>query len=471
MIAALLLLAATPADDWPRFRGPAGMGVAAEGHAYPAALDTPTWKVAAPPGNSSPVVVGDRIYLTAEGEGDALFTLCYARATGEELWRRAVEPGHAERLHDINSPASSTPCADAERVVSFFGTFGLVAYSPAGEELWRRPVDAAQNTFGTGASAILEDGHVFLARDVNGASFLEALDAGTGDVVWRVDRSAFRSGWSTPSLGPNGELLVYGATRLVAYDRADGRELWSVPGLTDEPIVTPLAWGGKVYVSSYNMKTNTEVLGLPPFAQLVDEYDQDGDGTLDLEEAKANASVLSRADADGEGDHPLSLFFRWLDEDKGGELDAKEYEKLLGWVDSFAHLNGMLAITPGDGEAPATIAWQHGRGVPECPSPLIHEGRLYFVKNGGMLTCLDAASGELRFEGRTGARGPCYASPVAADGKVYTCSARGTVAVLKAGDELEVLSLTDLGERIMATPALVGGRVLVRTDAHLVAFE
>ena len=116
------------------------------------------------------------------------------------------------------------------------------------------------------------------------------------------------------------------------------------------------------------------------------------------------------------------------------------------------------------------IAWQHPHGVPECPSPLYYRGRVYLIKNGGIASCLDARSGEVRYQERIGARGPRYSSPVVGDGKIYAASARGVVSVYQAGDELKVLAHNDLGERIMATPALVDGRVYVRTAAHLYAF-
>lgn len=117
------------------------------------------------------------------------------------------------------------------------------------------------------------------------------------------------------------------------------------------------------------------------------------------------------------------------------------------------------------------IVWQFPRGVPECPSPLYHEGRLYVIKNGGIARCLNARTGALHFSDRIGARGPRYSSPVAGDGKIYTASAQGVVTVLAAGDELKVLSQHDFGERTLATPALAGGRVYVRTERHLYAFE
>ena len=144
---------------------------------------------------------------------------------------------------------------------------------------------------------------------------------------------------------------------------------------------------------------------------------------------------------------------------------------MYAFLDQFKFANGLLAIRPGDGERETEVVWQHSRGVPECPSPLYYRGRVYMIKNGGIVSCLDAQTGALLFQERLDAGGPYYASPVAGDGKIYAASARGVVTVLEAGAALEVLSSNDLEERTLATPALVDGAVYVRTDSRLLAFE
>ena len=460
--------------DWSQFRGPDGHAVAVDGAEYPASLELPRdlrWRTALPAGHASVVVHGDRLFVTGVAERN-LETLCVERADGTVLWRRAVAAEALEQHHRVNSAASSTPVTDGETVVAYFGSFGLVAYDFEGVERWRRPLPVPDNTFGSASSPVIADGRLLFVHDANAGSFLEALDPATGEVLWRREREGFRSGWSTPVVRRHAEgidVLVYGVGSLTAYDLADGAERWSVPGLTDEPIVMPAASDELVWLTSYNMKTNTEVIGLPAWETIVGELDRDGSGTLDAGEAEANASVLSRYDADGEGDHPLRIFFRWLDEDRDGELDGEEWTKLEDWVDGFAHVNGVLAVRPGGDDAPAEVVWQYPRGVPECPSPLLVDGLLLLVKNGGLVTCLDATSGELRYQERLEARGPFYASPVAADGKVYVVSARGDLSILRAGADWEPLARVELGERVMATPALQDGVLYVRTESSLLA--
>lgn len=475
LLAALVL--STPLcarQAWGQFRGPGGQGVA-EGTGYPVAFgpaENLRWKTAVPPGHSSPCVVGDRLFLTAASE-EGFSVLGFDRRSGEELWVVDLPCAAMEKHHDVNSPASSSPATDGERLFAYFGSRGLFAFDLDGGELWARDIEPAPNTFGTAASPIVVDGRLVLVRDAKEHSFLEALDPASGKTLWRTDRRGFGSGWSTPTVrrrGDTTELLVYGVGFLTAYDLADGEPLWSVPGLTDEPIITPALGDDLVFVTSYNMKTNTEVRGLPTFAELVEAYDADGNGLLNRSEADQNESILSRHDADGEGDHPLRIFFRWLDADKNGELDAAEYETVLGWVDSFAHANGLIALRPGTADDEPKIAWQFPRGVPECPSPLYADGRVYLVKNGGIASAFRATDGELLWQERLGARGPFYASPVLADGRIYAASARGEIAVFSAGDTFELLAKNDLGERLMATPAPVDGTLYVRTEGHLWAF-
>jgi len=462
-------------EQWNQFRGPGGRGFAASSAALPVAFgpeENLLWKCPLPSGVSSPCIWGDRIFVTGCTE-DELETIAIDRTTGEVLWRRAVTIAHQERLHRINSAASATPTTDGERVFVYFGAFGMLCYDFAGEEQWRREMGFPINIFGTAASPIVAGDYLILKRDTQQQSSLEAIDRATGETIWKTDRAGFKSGWSTPTLWRHDdidELLVLGVWWLTSYDITNGAERWSVPGLTDEPIVTPVTGDGLVFVTSYNMNSSPEALGLPEFEVVVTECDEDGDRIIDLDEAKKNKSILSRQDADGEGDHPLALFFRFLDEDRRGGITEQVYGKIFAWLGAFEHANALVAVRPGDGERQAEIAWRTSAGIPECPSPLYYEGRIYLVKNGGMVSCLDAVTGELKYRGRLDSRGPCYASPVAGDGKIYSASARGVVTVLAAGDELRVLAHNDVGERIMATPALVDGKVYVRAERTLFAF-
>lgn len=476
LLASLLSLSVHGPESWMRFRGLEGAGRATGSESYPSRLDlaeSVAWSSALPAGSSSPCVTSGLVFVTGAREKE-LVTLALDRASGKVVWERTLEVPAFEKTHEIHGPAAPSPTSDGEVVVSYFGSFGLVAHDLAGKELWRRPLAIPKNTFGSAASPVIVEGLLVFVHDADEGSFLEALEPATGETLWKQDRSAFKSGWSTPGTRRTDgglELLVLGVNELTAYDLASGTERWSYPGLTDEPITTPIHGAGLVFATSYNLRTNTDAMSLWPWERVLVEHDLDGDGALDRSEAEKNTSVLSRPDADGEGDHPLTLFWRFLDVDRDGKLSASEYPKLVEWVESWEHLNGIVALRPGADGKGSELAWHYPRGVPECPSPLFLDGRLYMVMNGGVVTALDAATGALVFQERLPARGPYYASLVAADGKLYAASARGELTVFSAGKELEVLSTLDLDERLMATPALADGTLYVRTETRLFAFR
>ena len=131
------------ADNWPQFRGPGGAGVAAPGARPPVTFgpsENVAWKTAVPSGNSSPVVWGDRLFLTGYADGK-LLVLAYDRATGRELWRRELIPSSVEEVHrTLGNPASATPVTDGERVYVHFGSIGLLALDLEGREQWRLPL-------------------------------------------------------------------------------------------------------------------------------------------------------------------------------------------------------------------------------------------------------------------------------------------------------------------------------------------
>lgn len=187
-LAAGLALAAAPAE-WPQFRGPNASGVAADAHPLVEITRTnAAWSINLPFSPSSPVVAGRRIFLTVFDDGE-LQTRAYDRGSGRLLWKAGFKPERLEVFHRTDGhPAASTPATDGHRVVSYFGSAGLVAYDLEGRELWRHPLPVAVSggSYGTGTSPVLAGNLVVLNRDVDGGSMLLALNATTGKTVWET---------------------------------------------------------------------------------------------------------------------------------------------------------------------------------------------------------------------------------------------------------------------------------------------
>ena len=460
LVVAALLAAPATAEEWSRFRGPNGQGVA-EVSGLPAALSPANvvYKVPLPPGHSSPILAGDRIFLTA-AEGDKLFTICLRPSDGHELWRREAPRARLETLDNRNGPASPSPAADARRVVVFFGDYGLVAYDHDGGELWRTPLGPFQNAYGMGSSPVLADGLVLLVCDQLRDSFAVAFDAETGRERWRRDRRDALSGHSTPvvySPAHGGhQLLAPGSFKLSAYDVRTGAEVWWANGLPSELKSGAVLGDGAVYVVGYNSPLNEpgKLPALPPYAKWKEEHDLNHDGCVTKEEA----------------DPDTRMAFQFVDIDRDGCISEAEWKTNQR---VYSVENGLLAFRIGTkGDATEGLLWKYQRSVPQLPTPLLYKGVLYMINDGGVLTTLAPATGEVLKRGRLSeAVDQYYASPVAGDGKVYFVSRSGIVSVLRAGASQERLSTNDLEDEVTATPALARGRVYLRTRGALYCFE
>jgi outer membrane protein assembly factor BamB len=456
-LAALLSSTSFAQPHWPQFRGPAASGVSTNS-SFPTHFGPQSnvvWKIAVPSGHSSPCIWGDRIFLTGFAS-NRLVSFALDRGDGRLLWRRELEPAKLERGAAMGSPATATAATDGRRVCVYFGTFGLACYDLDGAELWRKPLPTPITQHGAGTSPVLAGDRVVLLVDQDVGSYLLAVDARTGEDLWRVDRSAYRRGFSTPLLWPAAQpelAIVAGTLRLVAYDLRDGQERWLVRGLPNEMVSSPTAADGLLYVAGWTHGAG--VSRVPPFDELLEAGDRNQDGQL------------TQAEATG----PARQHFHYIDADKDGAITRAEYDAMAAIFNQSQ--NVCLAVRPGGrGDVTDTrVAWKQTRGLPYVPSPLCYEGRLYLVKNGGLASCFDAKTGEIHYlEERLGALGDYYASPVAGGGKLCVVSQQGVAVVWRAGDTLEVLARNALGEQVMATPAIVDERLYLRTKGFLYAF-
>ena len=381
---------------WPRWRGPSGQGFAS-GTSYPdkwSATENVLWKVRVPgEGNSSPIVWGDRIFLTAAHEGGRrLSLLAFRRSDGSLLWEAFAPEGRLESVHDKNGHASATASTDGRLVFVSFGSRGLMAFDFDGKLVWRQDLGALNNYWGSAGSPLLYKDRVILYQDQQRAeSFIAAFDSATGKSLWRTARNA-SVGWGTPvaiRAGGRDEIVVNGQYAVVAYDPDNGRELWRVGGTTMEVVPTVVVGHGMLFSSS-------------------------------------------------------------------------------------GRAGPTLAIRPGgQGDVTRThLVWSSPRGSPFIPSPILHGDQLYMVNDmTSIATAFDAKTGRALWQNRLGAaqREGFSASPVVVDGKIFFTNDEGETFVLRGGGEFNLLHVNSIGERTLASPALVDGRWYIRTAGHLFA--
>lgn len=463
------------AADWPRFRGINGAGLGVNTRALPDEIapgKNVLWKVDLLPGHSSPVLYGDHIYVTAAelgkdadagrdkiiDEGGKLYTYCLRRKDGAMLWRREVPRPRLERYQKTNSPASPSPAADELGVYVFFGDYGVIAYKHDGTERWRHPLGPFNNVNGHGSSPMLHGGRVILLCDQDSNSYLIAMDRKTGKTAWRVERPEVVRSYTTPSLWRD-QLIIPGSYYLTSYSAVTGEKLWWIGGMSWQPKSTPIIDGDMIYAHWWEGGGENEVpTETPEFAEILSKFDANKDGKITRDELAADAR--------------LQRGFPDTDLASDGFVDQHDWENYRA---RRASRNALLAVRPGDARGDLTtspaVVWRMQKFLPNVPSPLLYEGVLYLIKDGGILSTVNAKSGEILKQGRlTGALDTYYASPVAAAGKVILLSQNGKSTVLKAGGQWEILSSADFEEQIYATPAIVDDRVYLRTRSKLYCF-
>jgi outer membrane protein assembly factor BamB len=429
LLASLLCLAAAPlAAHWPQWRGPKGLGISEEKNLpteWAVASDkTPAknikWKTAIPGrGHSSPVVWGNRIFLTTSLKGaevpgkkapvhldfnkqpgylhpdatdvnykHALKVLAVDAKSGKVVWERTAYDGEMwDDRHRKNTYASSTMAVDGERAYAFFESAGLYVYKLDGTLLWKKSFrdGIIKAGLGPGTSPILYKDLVILQCDqeMGDGSFILALNRKTGEEVWRADRTNRRS-WATPLIvntGAGDELIASGAEVVIAYDPATGQQLWKSDGTRSHPIPSPVSTKGMLFLT-----------------------------------AGSQAKVV-------------------------------------------------MAMKPG-GE----VAWRYNKGAAYVPSPIAIGDYLYLMTDAGIMTCLDAVTGTVKYEGgRPPVPGTFFASPVAFDDKILLTSEDGDSFVIKAGPVHEVLATNTVGEPVYASPAIANSSIYIRGEQHLFA--
>jgi outer membrane protein assembly factor BamB len=266
--------------NWPQFRGPQSQGISPEG-GLPlewSSTQNVRWKTALPgPGHSSPIVWGDRVFLTAfrPQRGGQLLVLSINKTDGKIVWERDVPVERIEQVHSTNAPASPTPVTDGTLVYAYFGSKGLVAFDFAGNRKWELPLGPFPNEWGSASSPVLYKDMLLLNVDTDGQDFLLALDRNTGKQIWRSRRDATRA-WPTPfvwNAEGKDQIVVSGSRRVVSYDPSDGHPLWTVEGLTQWVTPTPVAAHGLVYVASNGPGGNV-IMAIRPNSHVAWKYER-----------------------------------------------------------------------------------------------------------------------------------------------------------------------------------------------------
>ena len=448
---------------WARFRGPNGSGIS-ETTKVPLEIGPDrnvVWKTALPAGLSSPALSKDSIFLTA-GDKEELLTIRLDRKTGKVVWRRKVARARNTKLDKRNHDAAATAAVDDDVVITFFNDFGLVAYDHDGKELWKVPLGPFNNSYGMGASPVLFEDRVFLACDQQLGSYLIAVSKLDGKVLWKIDRPNAASGHSTPIIYRPKEgrpqLIVPGSFLLDAYDTKTGERVWWVSGLSFEMKSVPVIYRDTIYINGFASPMNNpgNQVYLPSFEDALKKFDGNKNGIITKDEMPAGRA---------------SAYFEFCDRDLDKKMGRGDWEFMRA---ALASKNGLLAIKAGGkGDMTAkSVVWSYHRSIPQLPSPLIYGDLLYVLQDqGGLLTTLDPATGKVVTKGRLkDASDNYYASPVAADGKIWFVSRSGLVTVLGKGGSFESLYSCDFDDRCDATPAIADGQIYLRTRSWLYCF-
>jgi outer membrane protein assembly factor BamB len=421
------------------------------------------WKIKTPKGHSSPIVVDGRLWITGH-EDDERIVLCYDAKSGALRWRKSVTKARTEVANPQNGFTTPTPATDGRAVFVFFPDFGLLAYDFDGKELWRVPLGPFGGVQGMAVSPVYVEGNVVLLVDTPEHAYIAAYNAETGKQAWKTDRPiGFLGGYATPAVyqpsDGSAQIVVAGATELTGYQAKTGERLWWARGVTNAPAAPPLIAGVAIYTVEPSGNATP-----PPYKQMLDQYDKNKHGKI----------VLSELTGESVNDKIMTRIFRSVDKNTGNNDGVVTEEE---WTRAFNFSgpdDGGLVRTGLDGKGDVTkthVRWRYEKGMPYLTGPLLYNDVLYVIRGGGILATFNPSSGALlRQERLKDAVGDYYASPVAGDGKVYFVSLDGKVSVIRAGSNWEKISSGELDEQVVATPAISGSRIYIRTDGNLYCF-
>lgn len=417
LLASILLTASAAtvsAENWPQFRGPTGQGISSEKN-LPlrwSAASNVAWRTEIPgQAWSSPVVWGARVFVTTTTEnGTKCRVLCLDRDSGKILWNTPVVEQVPLRKEGKNSYATPTPVADGERVYAVFGDGSMAAVGFDGAVAWTNREVQFYSRHGLGASPIVHGDLLIMPFDGSN----RVREAGQ----WPNNSAEEQLGWRTP----------WDKAEVVALDRRTGKRVW-----TGRRGKSRIAHATPVVMREGGRELLVSIAG-------------DAVQGFDLKTGERLWTVYSQ----GEGLVPTPVT------GDGLIFAASGFEKPT-----------VRAVRPGgSGDVTAThIAWEQKKGVPNQPSLLYFASRLYGITDGGIAHCFDAKTGDIVWQERVG--GNFSASPVLADGRIYFLSEAGVTTVIEAAPQFKVLATNPLDEKCQASMAVSGGRLFIRTEKAL----
>lgn len=471
------------ADDWPQFRGPNCMGIAQGDQPLPTEFSPSLnlgWSAAVGDGIGCPVVADGRVFVNGMTGDETVTLFAFDADSGRLLWRRDWDTGPLPEIHKTNSQASTTPAADDQRVYFYFSTLGLLAVDArTGEDVWHHKLPTPFFVFkwGPGMSPVLYRDKVLFCQDDDLFPALYAFDRATGELQWKDDRLDMAVNYSHPvvcSVDGRDDIVVAGTGMLLGYDPATGRRRWSARVLLRNIKTTPVCHDGVIYISLQSAGIANQWLASVDRAET-----GNNDNKLDKAEIQAFvgdlqvpdaffAKTFDRGDLNGDGlleGQELDVAFLHPDNFAGADFTASGDDAADEYI---------LAVR-GGGEGDVTqshVLWKRPtRHTDHIVSPLVLDGRMLLVKGGGITTVFDATSGQpLRSAQRVGNGGGYFASPIYGDGKIYLASENGQIVVLANRPDYKQLARNDMGESIIATPAIADGRLFVRTRSKLLCF-
>jgi outer membrane protein assembly factor BamB len=411
MFFVLAACASAFAGNWPGWRGPDGTGVTTETNLplHWSATENVRWKTPLPDrGNSTPIVWGDRVFVTQPIESDNRCTVvCFDRTTGKQLWQSGTTFQEKTPTHQTNPYCSSSPVTDGERVIAWFGSAGIYSYDMNGKEIWHRDLGKQNHQWGYAASPVIYKDLCILNFGPGERSFLIAMDKKSGKTIWQVDvpptdgkdrTDNFRGqlgapsgSWSTPMIvkvDNHDELVVTLPEVMKGFDPLAGKELWSCGGLN------PLIYTSPVY----------------------------GEGVVIGMGGYGGSSIGVKA---------------------GGHGDVTATNRL----------------------------WQNFRDKQRIGSGVISGGHIYMLTQPGIAQCIELRSGKPVWEERLqspGRRSDSWSSAVLAGDKVYALAQGGDTFIFKASPKFEVIGVNSLDNELTnASVAVSNGDLFIRTHKNL----